>query len=480
MNYIVSDLNTARPDLVNIEAEQELLGALLINSKVYDKIADVICAEQFSEHLHGRIYEAISSKIAGGQEPTPVTLRDQFTTEEPIGEITVPQYLGRLAANATSLINARSYAETIVKLANRRMIISKCSEMIDEAYNLEEDLSPADLQEKALDAMYSIVTPESFGGGFVSYDDAAEKALNMASQAYARKGGLAGLSTGFKDLDRQLGGLCDSDLIIVAGRPAMGKTSLATNIAFNVASLCRRNRSNGVVAFFSLEMSDEQLVSRTIASEAKISSDRIRRGQFSEDEFKALTKVPKNNEGLPLFIDKQGGISIGQLSARARRLHRQKGLSLIVIDYLQLLTGSKRTREGRVQEVSEITTGLKALAKELNVPVVALSQLSRQVEQRPDKRPQLSDLRESGSIEQDADVVMFVYREEYYLEREKPNETGALELAEWRQRMADVAGIADIIISKQRHGPIGTISLHFDGNFAQFSDLHIGVKNGRI
>lgn len=456
------------PELHNIQAEQELLGALLINNDAYDRVSGIISGSHFYEHLHERIYDAIKEKVELGKLADPMTIRAQFQDEPPLGAITVVQYLGRLVANATSIINAKDYAETIVKFATRRELVNASNEIAGAAYDLEHDIEPSELVEAAESRLFSIAEPSKHGAGFSSFCEAANKALISAGEACNRKGGLAGLSTGMKSLDDQVGGLCDSDLIILAGRPSMGKTALATNIAHNVAKSFRREKKNGVVAFFSLEMSDDQLASRIISSNAEVSSERIRRGKISNDEFRRLTDKTKEMEDLPLHIDPSGGLSIGQLQARARKLNRQKGVSLIIVDYLQLLQGSKRIKEGRVNEVTEITVGLKALAKELNVPVIALSQLSRQVENREDKRPMLSDLRESGSIEQDADIVMFVYREEYYILRQKPDELDQSAMIDWRDKLEPVKGRAEVIVAKQRHGPCGTAILGFEGAFTQF------------
>lgn len=456
------------PELYNIQAEQELLGALLINNGAYDRVSGIISGAHFFEYLHERIYEAIKAKIELGKIADPMTLKAQFQDDPPLGSITVTQYLGRLVANATSILNAKDYAETILKFATRRELVNVAQEITGAAYDLEHDTEPGELVEAAEGRLFAIAEPSKHGAGFVSFASAANNALISAGEACNRKGGLAGLSTGIKALDDQLGGLCDSDLIVLAGRPSMGKTALATNISHNVAKIFQREKKNGVVAFFSLEMSDDQLAARIISSNAEVSSERIRRGKISNDEFRRLTDKTKEMEELPLHIDPSGGLSIGQLQARARKLNRQKGISLIIVDYLQLLQGSKRVKEGRVNEVTEITVGLKALAKELNVPVIALSQLSRQVENREDKRPMLSDLRESGSIEQDADIVMFVYREEYYIERQKPDELDKSAMIDWRDKLEPVKGRAEVIVAKQRHGPCGTAILGFEGAFTQF------------
>jgi replicative DNA helicase len=358
-------------------------------------------------------------------------------------------------------------------------LISIGEELVVTARDSPVDATPESQIQEAESRLYELAETGKYGQGFVTFQNALTAAIDMASAAYERDGQLSGVSTGLIDLDSRMGGLQRSDLIVLAGRPSMGKTALATNIAYNVAKMYRTERqadgtektvNGGKVGFFSLEMAAEQLATRILAEQAEISSSKIRRGMITEDEFRRLVTASQEMSQVPLFIDQTGGISIAQLCARARKLKRQHGLDLLVVDYLQLLSGSKRTGEGRVQEITEITTGLKALAKELEVPIIALSQLSRQVEQREDKRPQLSDLRESGSIEQDADVVMFVYREEYYVERTKPSE-GTPEFAEWQVKMESVMGRAEVVIGKQRHGPVGTVGLSFESEFTRFGNL---------
>ena len=413
----------------NLEAEQALLGAILVNNEAIDRVSTFLKPGHFYDALHARIYEAASKLILSGKRATPITLKTFFQADPPVGELPVPQYLGRLAANATTIINAEDYGRTVYDLAIRRQLIQIGETMVNTAYDSPIDAPPSIQIEGAEQQLYELAETGKYGTGFEPFSSALTDAIDMAANAYRRDGGLSGLATGFTDLDHRMGGLQPSDLIIIAGRPAMGKTALATNIAYHVAKTYRpggdaENALDGaVVGFFSLEMSAEQLATRIISEQAYIPSERIRRGRIDADEFDRIVEVSQELQHLPLYIDQTGGISVAQLAARARRLKRQRGLGFIVVDYLQLLSGSsKRAAEGRVQEVSEITTGLKALAKELHVPVLALSQLSRQVEQREDKRPQLADLRESGSIEQDADVVLFVFREEYYLERSQPRE----------------------------------------------------------
>ena len=464
----------------NIQAEQELLGAILINNESADRVSGFLSEEHFFDPLHARIFETACRLIQSGKQATPVTLKTYFENEEPLGEITVPQYLGRLAANATSIINVKDYGQTIYDLSVRRALINIGEDMVNTAYDSSIDQPPEEQISASEQLLYSLAEQGKYGSGFCSFKDAIADAIEMANNAYLRDGGLSGISTGLKDLDNKMGGLQRSDLIVLAGRPSMGKTALATNIAFQIANAHKAEQQpdgtikdidGAVVAFFSLEMSAEQLATRIISEQAEIPSEKIRRGMIDETDFRKLVEKSQQLNEVPLYIDQTGGISIAQLCARARKLKRQKNLGVIIIDYLQLLSGSKKTGEGRVNEVTEITTGLKALAKELEVPVIALSQLSRQVENRDDKRPQLSDLRESGSIEQDADVVMFVYREEYYVSRAQPSETDVEATVKWQDEMAQVEGKAEVIIGKQRHGPTGSVQLAFNGNFTRFSDL---------
>jgi replicative DNA helicase len=469
----------------NIEAEQALLGAVLINNEALDRVAGFLDPGHFFEPLHGHIFETVQKLVQAGKQATPITLKTFFENLEPIApDMTVPQYLGVLAANATTIINAHDYGRTIYDLAVRRQLILIGEDMVNTAYDAPVDFPPDNQIEEAEGRLYDLAEAGKYGQGFLTFGTALTNAIEMANNAYQRDGGLSGIASGLRDLDGKMGGLQPSDLVILAGRPSMGKTALATNVAFNIAkarlaSLARNpdmpaddpRHDGAIVGFFSLEMSAEQLATRILSEQAGIPSEKIRRGMIDEEEFKRLVEVSQQMASAPLYIDQTGGITIAQLAARARKLKRQKGLGLLVVDYLQLVSGSsRRSSEGRVQEITEITTGLKALAKELAVPVIALSQLSRQVEQREDKRPQLSDLRESGSIEQDADVVMFVFREEYYVERQKPAE-GTPEHIEWMEKMSRLHGRAEVIIGKQRHGPVGTVQLQFDGSVTRFSDL---------
>ena len=464
----------------NIEAEQALLGAILVNNEACDRVTGFLLPDHFYEGVHARIFEAASTLIRAGKLASPVTLKTFFERDETLNEIGGPAYLARLAASATTIINAEEYGRTIYELATRRRLIEIGTDIVNDSFEAGVDQNARDLIEGAEQRLYDIAETGRYGQGFQPFATALTEAVDLAAAAYQRDGGLSGISSGFRNIDEKMGGLQRSDLIILAGRPAMGKTSLATNIAYHVAKNYRAEHrpdgslqvlDGGVVAFFSLEMSSEQLATRIISERAGIPSEKIRRGKITEDEFHALSAAAQELQALPLYIDATGGITIAQLSARARRLKRQRGLGLIIVDYLQLLAGSSRkASEGRVQEVTEITVGLKSLAKELAVPVIALSQLSRQVETREDKRPQLADLRESGSIEQDADIVMFVYREEYYLGRSQP-QLNTPEFYTWQEKMSKIEGVAEVIIGKQRHGPTGTIELQFDGQLTRFSDL---------
>jgi replicative DNA helicase len=464
----------------NIEVEQALLGAILVNNEAFYRVSDFLAPAHFFEPLHQKLFELAGSLIRAGKVATPVTLKTFLPADLDVAGLTASQYLARLAAEATTVINAEDYGRTIYDLAIRRSLIVIGEDMVNVAFDAPVDLAPQDQIEDAERRLYELAETGRYDGGFQRFAAALTTAVDMAAHAYQRDGKLSGLATGLKDLDRMMGGLQQSDLVILAGRPGIGKTSLATNIAYNVARAWRgevkpdgriATVDGGIVGFFSLEMSAEQLATRIISEQSGIPSHRIRRGDIKTTDFDLIVDVAREMETLPLYIDQTGGLSIAQLAARARRLKRQRGLDLLVIDYIQLLQGStRRALEGRVQEVTEITTNLKALAKELNVPVLALSQLSRQVENREDKRPQLSDLRESGSIEQDADVVMFVFREEYYLANKEPR-AGTPEHEKWRIDMDTVHGKAEVIVGKQRHGPTGTVRLQFDAEVTRFANL---------
>ncbi|MBO0661196.1 replicative DNA helicase [Jiella sp. MQZ9-1] len=464
----------------NIEAEQALLGAILVNNDAYYVVHDFLKPEHFFEPIHKEIFAKTSEMIRMGKIANPVTIKTFLAAGDKIGEMTVAQYLARLAAEATTIINTLDYGRAVYDLALRRSLIGIGEEMVNLAFDAPLDMEPKVQIEEAERRLFSLAETGRYDGGFQSFTDAVTQAVQMATAAKDRDGGLSGISTGMMSLDRRLGGLQPSDLIILAGRPAMGKTSLATNIAFNIAAAYEpaeqadgsfKAKNGGVVGFFSLEMSAEQLATRIISEQTEISSSKIRRGQINDEELTKLIACSEMMQRLPLYIDQTGGISIAQLAARARRLKRQRGLDMMVIDYVQLMQGSsKASSQNRVQEITEITTGLKALAKELQVPIVALSQLSRQVEARDDKRPQLADLRESGSIEQDADVVMFVYRDEYYLANREPK-PGTDEHLKWEQALNEARGKAEVIIAKQRHGPTATVPLAFQAEFTRFGDL---------
>src|SRR3954453_10802315 len=464
----------------NIEAEQALLGAILINNDAFYRVSDFLESRHFFLRLHQETFETCGSLIRMGKVANPVTLKTFVTeSETDLGGMTVPQYLARLAAEATTIINAQDYGRPIYDLSIRRNLIEVGTDMVNVAYDAPVDFAPRAQIEDAERRLYELAEAGRYDGGFQKFSQALTVAVDMAAKAFQRDGKLSGISTGLRDLDTKMGGLQHSDLIIVAGRPGMGKTSLATNIAYNVARAyvgelqadgTMKAAHGGVIGFFSCEMSADQLATRIVAERTGIPSSSIRRGGISEADFEKLREVSIELQSLPFYVDETGGLSIAQLMARARRLKRQKGLDLIVIDYIQLLSGSGKRSENRVQEITEITTSLKALAKELSVPVIALSQLSRQVESRDDKRPQLSDLRESGSIEQDADVVLFVYREEYYLGNKEPR-PGTPEHEKWRLDMDLAHGKAEVIIGKQRHGPTGTVDLAFEASITRFGDL---------
>jgi replicative DNA helicase len=481
-NALIARIEAAEPQYrappSNIDAEQALLGAILVNNDAYYRVSDFLEAGHFLEELHRRIFEVATTLIKAGKVATPVTMKT-FLGDQDLGGVTVSQYLARLAAEATTVINAEDYGRTVYDLAIRRQLIGIGEDMVNVAYDSPVDSPPREQIEEAERRLYELAETGRYDGGFQRFSDALTAAIDMAAAAYKREGALSGISTGLIDMDRTLGGLQSSDLIILAGRPAMGKTSLVTNIAFNIAKAYEAEKqqdgtlktvNGGIVGFFSLEMSAEQLATRIIAEQSGVPSYKIRRGDMREDDFYKITEAAREMQSIPFYIDQTGGISIAQLAARARRLKRQRGLDVLIVDYLQLLSGSSKKGENRVQELTEITTGLKALAKELSVPLIALSQLSRQVESRDDKRPQLSDLRESGSIEQDADVVMFVYREEYYLKNKEPK-PGTEEYFKWQTEMDQVHGKAEVIIGKQRHGPTGTVQLAFQADITRFTNL---------
>ena len=468
----------------NIEAEQALLGAILFDNAAYERIGDALKAHHFYEPFHARLYAAMEEHIRKGQLAEPIVLMERFRRDPAFEELGGLRYLADLVDRAPPAANAAEYGRLIHDLALRRELIRIGGDMAaavanDPAHSAREHIETAEQQ------LFSLAETGSASTGFVSFADALKGAVEMAAEAYSRDGGLAGVSTGLIDLDKMLGGLHPSDLLILAARPSMGKSSLAMNVAFDVARNyawepqpdgTKKTVNGGVVAFFSLEMSAEQLAMRLLAEVSGVPSDKIRKGEIDASEFGQIRDAAMEIQEAPLFIDDTGGISLSALVARCRRLKRTVGLDLIVVDYLQLITASGGNEQNRVQEISTITMGLKSLAKELSVPVIALSQLSRQVENREDKRPQLSDLRESGSIEQDADVVMFIYREAYYKGRAEPRE-GTPEHLAWQEDMDKIRHVAEVIIGKQRHGPIGTVKLHFNENITKFGNL---AREGRF
>ena len=466
------DFDLKRTSPVNTEAEQALLGSLLHNNMALEKISDFLKPEHFSDQCNGKVYEAICRLVEQGKVADPITLKDFFEKDESLSEIGGVKYLLHLADSVISLGNTGHYGKIIYDLFLRRELINLGEDVVHNAQKHALDSTALDQIEEAEQKLFNLaLSGEGSSSRAVSLHDSLVEALKIAETAYKRDSKVVGVTTGLRDLDKWLGGLHPSDLIIAAGRPSMGKTGLGATIAFNAALAKHKKKTEGgTVAFFSLEMSSDQIATRLLSSEAQITSDKIRRGELSSTDFPKLIEANRRISEIPLFIDDTPALSVSSLRTKARRLKRQQGLDMIVIDYLQLMRGSSSSQENRVQEISEITRGLKALAKELHVPVIALSQLSRAVEQRDDKRPQLSDLRESGSIEQDADVVMFIYRDEYYQSRKEP-EPGTEKYALWQETMESIQNQADIIIAKQRHGPIGTVRLFFDARFTHFGDL---------
>lgn len=457
----------------NLAAEQNLLGILLLDNKRLEDVSDFLRPYHFADQTHSRIYETICHFAERGQIADPITLKHYFDKDNSLEHLGGAQYLIDLAQSVLSLNSAGDYGHLIFDLQVRRELLRIGQEICENAKTHELDANTTSQIEEAEKKLFDLATKGENGRGFIAFNSALKEALESAERAFKRESQIVGVTTGLVDMDKWLGGLHPSDLLILAGRPSMGKTTLGTNIAFNAAEAVLRGDANGApVAFFSLEMSSEQLANRILSSESEISSDRIRRGDIKAEDFPKFVDVSHRLQKLPLFIDDTPGITISAIRNRCRRLQRQHGLGLIIIDYLQLIEAGSSNRRGdnRVNEISEISRGLKAIAKELHVPVIALSQLSRAVEQRDDKRPMLSDLRESGSIEQDADVVMFVYRDEYYLERRKPPE-GTEKYIQWQAEMGKVYKQAEVIIAKQRHGPVGTVKLYFDGSLTRFGNL---------
>ncbi|HZT88082.1 MAG TPA: replicative DNA helicase [Stellaceae bacterium] len=476
----------------NTEAEQALLGAILINNGAYSRVSEFLLPEHFGNAVHGRIYAAIAKLIERGQIANPVTLKSLFDQDGALAEIGGAQYLARLAASAVTIINAEDYGRAIHELHLRRQLIGIGEDVVNDAYRQDLDDPARDQIERAEAKLFELASIGQSEGGFQPFSQALTTAILNAEAAFKRSGKTIGVATGFTDLDKKLGGLQPSDLVILAGRPSMGKTTLATNIAFTAAKAYRSARlpdgrieaeDGAVIAFFSLEMSAEQLATRILAEESGTSSDRIRRGEVRHEDFDRFVAASQQLAAVPMFIDDTPGLSVSAIRTRSRRLKRQQGLGLIVIDHIQLLrpSGQSRASENRVQELSDITRSLKALAKELDVPVLALSQLSRAVEQREDKRPLLADLRESGSIEQDADVVMFIFREEYYLSRAEPmrrpeenDDRYNDRYARWQERLEHVHSLSEVIIAKHRHGPIGKVILRFDPETTKFENFADG------
>nr|WP_321985954.1 replicative DNA helicase [uncultured Lichenicoccus sp.] len=480
----------------NLQAEQALLGALLANNKAYDRVGEFLSPEHFADPLHGRIFQAITRRVEAGQLADAITLRAEFEHSGLLDEVGGVAYLGQLLTAMVGIINAGEYGRAVHDAWLRRQLIDIGENVVNNAFGQTPELDGAKQIEAGEEALFRLATEKSQDGGFVTFERALTDAIGIAEKAFHRQGDVAGLTTGLRDLDKKTGGLHPSDLLILAGRPAMGKTALATKIAFGAArALMREAREyealhgagksggqvqpKGSVAIFSLEMSAEQLATRLLSEESRVSSERIRRGEIGQKEFDRFIQVSRELQSLPLHIDDTPAISLSALRTRCRRLARTKGLSLVVVDYLQLMRPSVGTKpESRVLEISQITQGLKAIAKELEVPVLALSQLSRSVESREDKRPQLSDLRESGSIEQDADAVMFVYRDEYYLQQRAPKQMAydsedkyQTALDKWQRDMEQVHNKAELLLEKQRHGPTGKIDLFFEGEFTRFADL---------
>ena len=454
----------------NIEAEQSLIGSVLVNNDIIDEISNIVNSGKFFDPIHRKIYEIIESLNNKGMIANPITLKNYFESDSGLDEVGGVDYLVKLTRFSSSIKQAIDYAKIIHEMYVKRELIFISDGISDQAKDDQIEKTGENIIEDAEKSLFDLAERGNFSQTFLKFNQALDQTIEMATLAMKSDQGIVGVPTGLTDLDEKLGGLHKSDLIIIAGRPSMGKTALATNIAYYASKNMQENNEKGSVAFFSLEMSSEQLSTRILSEQARISSSEIRRGKASEETLNRYIETSRNIYELPLYIDETPAIAISTLSNRARRIKRLFGLKLIVVDYIQLMRTNTNRMDGRVQEISEITQGLKALAKELNVPVVALSQLSRAVEQRDDKIPQLSDLRESGSIEQDADVVVFVYREQYYLEKKEPKQ-GSIEHAEWQSKMSDIHGLANLIIGKHRHGSTGTVHVEFEGMFTKFKDL---------
>ena len=454
----------------NIEAEQSLIGSILVNNDIIDEISNITESKEFFDPVHKKIYEIIEQLNSKGMIANPITLKNFFESQKNLDEVGGVEYLIKLTRFSSSVKQAIDYAKIIHETFVKRQLILISDEISSSSIDENIEKNSDSIIEDAEKSLFDLAERGKFSQSFIKFNVALDQTIEMATLAMKNERGIVGVPTGLTDLDEKLGGLHKSDLVIIAGRPSMGKTALATNIAYNAAKNIQENSEKSSVAFFSLEMSSEQLSTRILSEQTRIKSNDIRRGKVTEEELNRYIETSRNIYELPLYIDETPAITISTLSNRARRIKRLFGLNLIVVDYNQLMRTSSKKNDGRVQEISEITQGLKAIAKELSVPVLALSQLSRAVEQRDDKLPQLSDLRESGSIEQDADVVMFVYREEYYLEKKQPK-LGSIEHAEWQSKMSEINGLADIIIGKQRHGPTGNVNVEFEGMYTKFKDL---------
>ena len=453
----------------NLDAEQALIGSVLVNNDIIDEVANIITFKEFYDPIHSKIYSMIEKLHNKGMIANPITLKTPFEKDENLSEVGGTEYLVKLTRLSSSTKQSIDYAKIIHEKFVKRELFKISESLSEDAIDEKTEKSGEDIIQDTEKLLFDLAERGTFNQSFLKFDQALNQTIEMATSAMKSDQGIVGIPTGLKDLDERLGGLHKSDLVIIAGRPSMGKTALATNIAYYAAKKILDENEKTSIAFFSLEMSSEQLATRIISEQSRIKSNDIRRGKVSEEEFNRLIETSRNIHQLPLIIDETPAITIATLSNRARRIKRLFGLNLIVVDYIQLMSSGSKRYDGRVQEISEITQGLKALAKELGVPVLALSQLSRAVEQRDDKKPQLSDLRESGSIEQDADVVMFVFREEYYLERKEPK-LGTIEHAEWQSKMNEIIGAADIIIGKQRHGPTGNVKVEFEGIYTKFKD----------
>ena len=468
----------------NIEAEQSLIGSVLFDNKVLEDLPTNFATRHFFDPLHASIFDACIFLIDNGRLADPLTLKSYLKQDDLQRDMDIEKYLSELREGVVSLSKAKFYAEEIRNCYVRRSLIRIGDELINKSVNPTIDVTPDQEISNTEEQLYNLAEKDQINSGPLDFKSVLASATNQINEAYNRKGKLSGIDTGFSGLNRQLGGLNKSDLLVLAGRPAMGKTALATNIGFNAAKSSKLEKNESIL-IFSLEMSAEQLAQRILAEQSTIDSHKLRSGDLNETEFSKLVSTQNDILNLPFFIDDTPAISVGQIASRARRLKRTHGLSVIIIDYIQLIQGSKASEaQGRVQEVSNITRGLKSLAKELNVPILALSQLSRAVEQREDKRPILADLRESGSIEQDADVVMFVYREEYYLDKSEPTqrdnenqESFNERFLKWQDRRNMAEGKAEIIISKQRHGPTGIVQVQFEAKFTRFMDL---VQDDRL